>query len=186
MKSKIALPSLSRIPSWFGAAFCTTFVFCGSASSGEPIQVKIHESQGLFSVYAEAYLSAKPENIWINLTSCARATDFVPFLISCRVLSQDKKLQWDIRENISAPPLQPKIRTVIRNEFRQNEFSYHLISGDLNFSEGYWKLNQSMLGTRVVYFARFEPPTFTPRFLLSKLLRQNVIDMLTKLDRLSE
>lgn len=186
MSPKTTVSKLVSRPSVIRAAFSLYLFFCQTASSSESRIVEVHEVNGLYSIYAEAHLSAEPERVWSNLTNCAKAKDFVPYLISCRILKEDKTSRWDIRENISAPPLSPKVRTVIRNEFRQNEFSYHLISGDLKFSEGYWKVARDVRGTRIIYSARFEPTIFTPKFLITNALQRNVADMFMKLDRLSE
>jgi ribosome-associated toxin RatA of RatAB toxin-antitoxin module len=186
MTSKPALSSRSPKACIIGAVFSFGFVCCGEALSNEPILIEVQEKQGLYSIYAEAYLSADPERVWNNLTNCGKATDFVPYLISCRILSEDKKSRWDVRENISAPPLSPKVRTVIRNEFGRHEFSYHLIGGDLKISEGTWKVMPDVRGTRIIYSARFQPPTFAPTFLMASAMRRNMSEMFGNLERLSK
>lgn len=186
MSPKITVSIYISRQSVIRAAFSLYLFSCQTASSNENRIVEVHENNGLYSIYAEAYLSAEPERVWSHLTNCAKAKDFVPYLISCRILKEDKISRWDIRENISAPPLSPKVRTVIRNEFRKNEFSYQLISGDLKFSEGYWKVERDVRGSRIIYSARFEPSIVTPKILMTNALRRNIVEMFRKLDRLSE
>lgn len=171
----------TRVSILFSVASTTS----GAALAVELNRIEIQESQGLYSIYAEAYISADPDKIWSNLTNCAKARDFVPYLTSCRILNQDANLRWDIRENISAPPLSPSVRTVIRNEFGRREFSYRLISGDLKRSEGEWRVTPHIGGARVTYFAHFEPMTFVPNFFMMNAVRRNIDEMLTRLERLS-
>ena len=107
------------------------------------------------------------EAIWPIMTNCDRAPSFVPNLISCRILEQDPKGYWDVREQISSPAFfLPNFRTVFRSNYELNRRIYFSrVAGDLESSEGQWLLVPINEGraTRVLYSADTEYRGWIPK-----------------------
>lgn len=156
------------------------------AAAQTPIQVTVREEGSAWRIEVDATMNASQRQIWSVLTNCARAQDFVPHFETCRVVDKDPAGRWDLRENISNPPFLPRIRTVVRSDYRSpHGFTYKLVNGDLKRSEGSWELIPQQVGTLVKYKAVFEPQMAVPSFLMMSAIKSDLSDMFSKLERLS-
>ena len=151
-----------------------------------PPQVSVREEGSAWRIDVQATMTASQRQIWSVLTNCARAKDFIPHFETCRVADKDPAGRWDVRENISNPPFLPRIRTMIRSDYRSPQgFTYKLVSGDLKRSEGSWELIPQTVGTRVHYKALFEPQVSAPSFLMVSAIKSDLSEMFSRLERLS-
>ncbi len=163
------------------------FVSLHPAAQAEMLPViDVREEGTAWRVRVEATFPASANQIWSILTDCARATTFVPHLESCRILDKDPAARWDVRENIVNPPLLPRMRTIVRSDYRSpSSFTYKLVSGDMHRSEGAWSLTPHAGGTRVVYLALIEPSLPAPGFLVANAIKADLPEMFRKLDALT-
>jgi ribosome-associated toxin RatA of RatAB toxin-antitoxin module len=160
--------------------------FSKGVSAQTPISLTVREEGAAWRIEAETTMNASQRQIWSVLTNCARARDFIPHFEICRVVERDPSGRWDLRENITNPPFLPRIRTMVRSDYRSpHGFTYKLVSGDLKRSEGSWELIPQMVGTRVQYKAVFEPLVSAPSFLMMSAIKSDLSDMFSKLERLS-
>jgi ribosome-associated toxin RatA of RatAB toxin-antitoxin module len=161
-------------------------IFSVGAAAQTPARIIVHEDGSAWRIEVTVMMSASQRQIWSELTNCARAKDFIPHFETCRVMEKDPANRWDVRENISNPPFLPRIRTVIRSDYRPPQaFSYKLVSGDLKRSEGSWELIPQPVGTRVHYKALFEPKISAPSFMMVSAIKSDLSEMFSRLERLS-
>ena len=170
----------------FGAQTRNTFA---NAASSEPIvEVRpISTPDGAATrVSAVIDIGASPAAVWAVLADCARAPEVIPHLESCRIVERDSSGRWDIREHIINPPLLPRIRTLVRNDFNPpRRFAFKLIGGDMRVSDGAWTLQPLNGGTRVSYDAVIAPKFSAPQFLITRALSQDFPAMLKSIQRAS-
>jgi len=163
-----------------------TINLSSGAVAQEPVQVTVREDGSAWRIEVNAIMQASQRQIWSVLTNCARAKDFIPHFETCRVADKDPAGRWDVRENISNPPFLPRIRTMIRSDYRSPQgFTYKLLSGDLKRSEGSWELIPQSAGTRVHYKALFEPQVSAPSFMMVSAIKSDLSEMFSRLERLS-
>ncbi len=147
------------------------------------------EGDGILRILVRGFIAQTPQAVWTVLTDCALATRFVPHLESCRIVERDPDGRWDVRENISNPPILPRVRTVVRNDFkvgRNYAFTYRLVSGDMRLSDGRWSLEAGDGGTLVLYEARIAPNVPAPLFLIRNAISHDFPEMFRRLGALSE
>jgi uncharacterized protein YndB with AHSA1/START domain len=94
------------------------------------------------SVSAAMDIAAPPPVVWATLTDCAHATQFMPKLISCKVLQTGPGDRWEIREHILKGGLfKSQMRNVFRADFVPNRsLAFHRVGGDWKTSQGQWTL----------------------------------------------
>jgi uncharacterized protein YndB with AHSA1/START domain len=87
-------------------------------------------------------IAAPPSAVWSTLIDCEHATDFMPKLISCKVLQKGPGDRWEIREHrLKGGLFTPQMRNVFRADFTPNRrLSFHRVEGDWKKSEGSWTL----------------------------------------------
>jgi hypothetical protein len=158
----------------------------GMAAAQTTPKIDVSDQNGKYLIRVEAVLSAPVRDIWAVLTHCTRATDFIPHLESCRILDKDPSGRWDIRENVANPPLLPRVKTILRNDYAPpHSFSYKLVSGDMRSSEGSWSILPSARGAKVIYSAKVEPGVSVPGFLVVSAIKADLPSMFEKLEALS-
>ncbi|MEN9708572.1 MAG: hypothetical protein RIQ68_980 [Pseudomonadota bacterium] len=158
----------------------------GGARAQGLVHVTVREDGSAWRIEVDAVMKASQRQIWSVLTNCARAKEFIPHFEICRVVEKDPAGRWDLRENISNPPFLPRIRTMVRSDYRSPQgFTYRLVSGDLKRSEGSWDLIPQAAGTRVRYRALFEPQVSAPSFLMVSAIKSDLSEMFSRLEQLS-
>jgi hypothetical protein len=181
----------------FRTAFLMTLVAClatsgasrASAAASEPVvEVKSISTPGgeATRVSAVIEIDAGPAAVWAVLTDCARAPQIIPHLESCRIIDSDVAGRWDIREHIINPPLLPRIRTLVRNDFQiPRRLAFKLQGGDMRVSDGAWALQPLNGGTRLSYEAVIAPKFAAPQFLITRAMAQDFPAMLKAIQRAS-
>jgi ribosome-associated toxin RatA of RatAB toxin-antitoxin module len=151
-----------------------------------PPTIDVQQNGDSYLIRVEATLPAPARQVWAALTNCARAREFVPHLESCRIIEKDPAGRWDVRENVANPPLLPRIRTVVRNEYTPTSgFTYRLVSGDMKVSEGSWSVKAAGNSTNVIYAARVQPSIAAPSFLVIGAIKSDLPSMFENLAILS-
>ena len=137
-------------------------------------------------VSAVVEIAASPVAVWAVLTDCARAPNVIPHLESCRIVDKDPAGRWDLREHIINPPLLPRMRTLVRNDFQvPRRLAFKLQGGDMRVSDGAWELQPLNGGTRLTYVAVIAPKFVTPQFLITRAMAQDFPAMLKAIQRSS-
>ncbi len=135
-------------------------------------------------VRASMEIAASPEKVWAILSDCAGAPKVIPHLESCKVLKRDPGGRWDIREHVVNPPLLPKLRMVVRNEFKPpRRLEFRLLSGDMKASDGAWTLTRKGKGSILAYDALVAPGFPAPQFLVSRSISSDFPRMLRAIAR---
>jgi uncharacterized membrane protein len=138
-------------------------------------------------VRASIRINAPPANVWATITDCARAPRIIPHLESCRLIERDPAGRWDVREHVINPPLLPKMRTIVRNEFTPSKrLSFRLLSGDMKTSDGAWTLQPDKGGTILSYDAFVAPNFAAPQFLVSRSISNDFPRMLRAIAKASQ
>ena len=138
-------------------------------------------------VRASIRISAPPASVWATITDCARAPRIIPHLESCRLVERDPRGRWDVREHVINPPLLPKMRTVIRNDFTPSKrLAFRLLSGDMKASDGAWTLKADKGGTILSYDAFVAPNFAAPQFLVSRSISNDFPRMLRAIAKASQ
>lgn len=176
---------MSSIQQALRALFLVSLV-PGTAFAQSRPEIAVSQQGETFVIKVEAMLSAPARDIWAVLTDCDRAKEFVPHLEVCRIIEKDPQGRWDIRENVANPPLLPRVRTILRNDYTPPRgFTYKLVSGDMRRSEGSWSITPTASGAKVVYSAKVEPGLSAPGFLVIGAIKSDLPPMFEKLETLS-
>lgn len=159
------------------------------AFAGEPSitvsPVQTHKGEAMH-VRASMRIGAKPDAVWAVVSNCQRAPTIIPYLESCRVSERDPRGRWDIREHVINPPLLPKMRTLVRNDFDPpRKLTFRLLSGDMKVSDGAWTLRPEGHDTILSYDAIVAPSFSAPQFLVSRSIKTDFPKMLREIDRAS-
>lgn len=159
------------------------------ASGAEPdIEVSpVATAQGdVMRVRASIRIEAPQATVWTVLSDCAKAVGIIPHLTSCKVLQRDPAGRWDVREHVIEPPLVPRMRTIVRNDFTApRRLTFRLVSGDMKASDGAWTLRAEGRWTHLSYDALVAPAFPAPSFLVSRSIRSDFPRMLRAIDRAS-
>ena len=112
-------------------------------------------SDSAASVSASMDVAAPPAVVFATLRDCDHATDFMPKLISCKVIDRGPGDRWEVREHVLKGGLfQPRMRNVFRITFdAPNTISFRRVAGDWKKSQGVWRLTPLAGGkaTHVTY-----------------------------------
>jgi carbon monoxide dehydrogenase subunit G len=157
-----------------------------AASTNPVIQVDTDEKTEAAHIRASIDIAAPPLVVWGVLIDCARATQIIPHLESCRILKSDPAGHWDVREHIINPSFLPRLRTVVRNTFEAGRrLLFKRVEGDMRISEGEWRIAPSAKGTRLSYDALVAPSFPVPQFVIEQAVQQDFPQMLRAIERAS-
>lgn len=159
------------------------------ALSGEPAVsvTPVRTEKGeVMHVKASIRIKASPQAVWAVLSDCARAPQLIPHLESCRIIERDPRGRWDVREHVINPPLLPKMRTLVRNEFlHSRQLAFRLVSGDMKASDGAWTLRLEGDETILSYDAHVAPNFAAPQFLVANSISNDFPKMLRAIGQAS-
>ncbi len=119
-------------------------------------------------------INAPPAVVWKIMTDCASARRIIPSNRGCRVL--ERKPGSEVVEHILKTPLNPKVRSVFRQDLETNKrIGVTRIEGDLKVLQGEYRL-QALPGgrTRVTQEMRMQPGFSAPGPLVRSFLRDEV------------
>ncbi len=153
-----------------------------AATAAEPVVIvsPVTTAKGdAMHVRASMEIAASPAKVWAILSDCAGAPKVIPHLESCKVLKRDAGGRWDIREHVVNPPFLPKLRMVVRNEFKPpSRLEFRLLSGDMKASDGAWTLTRKGTGSILAYDAIVAPGFPAPQFLVARSIGSDFPRML--------
>lgn len=145
----------------------------------------------MYEVDANGTVQAPLPTVWRILTGYDRMEDFVPDLVSCRVLSRNGN-EVIIEQFGTARFLfmSRSIHLIVRaTEQPMSSIDIDLISGDMKHYESRWELVPvpETGGTRVIYTGRMMPNFYVPGILGTNIIRGDIERMmgavLTRLDK---
>lgn len=135
------------------------------------------EGQAFFEVHANGFVRATPQDAWQVLTDYDRLHEFVPNLLSSKLISRSSQ-EAIVEQHGQAGFL--FIRRTIHLMVRITEQPFSsidvvLIAGDMKHYAAHWELvpsqQNSVNGTRIIYSGTMEPDFFVPP-LFGRLLMQ--------------
>lgn len=141
---------------------------------------------GAVRIRAHIQIEAPPAAVWSVLVACDTAPKVIPHLESCKMQERDPAGRWDIRNHVINPPLLPRMRTTVRNDFTPfKRLEFKLISGDMRRSDGFWNLTPSGNGTKLSYDAVIEPSFAAPQFIVARSIQSDFPLLLSNIQRYS-
>lgn len=155
---------------------------------------RVHRhGETFFEVTAVGFVRATPQQAWRVLTDYEHLPDFVPDVLSVRVLSHDGD-DVVVEQKSSAGLL--FVTQVIRMRLHIEEQPYStidvsLIEGDMKTYRTHWDLDPAdqdgVRGTRVVFSGAMEPDFFVPpivgRGIVQVNVRKTVEAVVTEIER---
>lgn len=146
---------------------------------------RVHTAeQSTFELQASGVLSAAPARVWAVLTDYHRLPEFVPNLLSCRVVSRNGN-EVVIEQTGSTGLLffRKTVHIVVRAvETPPSRIDIALISGDMKHYVVRWELVPVTLNgapaTRLLYTASLEPDFFVPPLFGTGIVQADVQKMM--------
>ena len=158
------------------------------AGAGQPtVHVNTDEKLNAAHVRASIDIAAPPAAVWGVITDCARQPQIVPNLESCRIIKHDPAGRWDIREHIiNWAALMPKLRTVVRTSYDGiHRMLFKRVDGDMRISEGEWRIEPAVRGSRLYYTALVAPKMPVPQFMIEHTVQTDLPNVLRAIERAS-
>ena len=154
---------------------------------GSGIEVSVQrlrqEGCALFEIRVSGLARATPQASWQVLTGYDRLQEFVPGLLSSKLLSRTGQEAILEQEGIAGFLfLQQTIHLVVRViEQPFSTLDISLISGDMKYYASHWELVPAAQGsaTRISYFGSMVPDFFVPPLLGSAIMQADVRKMMT-------
>ena len=161
-------------------AFAWLLAGAALAQSGrEPFVEAVDAGGGATRVRAQIDIDAPPAAVWSVLTDCGQGPKIIPHLESCKILERDPAGRWDVRDHVVNPPLLPRIRTIVRNDFTpERKLAFRLVGGDMKRSDGAWTLEPIGKGVRLSYDSMIELGFYAPQFLVARSIESDFPTML--------
>ncbi|MEO6351528.1 MAG: SRPBCC family protein [Burkholderiaceae bacterium] len=164
---------------------CSALVWTGSPNGGIEVSVKRNRRKGriLFEIQVSGLVRATPQQTWAVLTDYGRLSEFVPDLLSSKLLSRcgDEAIieqQGSVGFIFVRQPIHLVVR-VTEHPFSMLEVA--LVEGDMKHYASRWELAPLELGagTRISYRGSLEPDFFVPLLLGRAMVQADVRKMLT-------
>lgn len=150
-------------------------------------EVIIREDQssdgGGRKVQAAILIDSPVQRVWNVIIDCERAAEFMPDLKSCKFLQRGEDTAI-IEQQVKVSWLLPKTTYIYRSIYQKfRRIDFKRISGDLKDLEGSWVFERAGgdQQTIVVYSVFLDPGFVVPKWLVRKLLRKNLPDVLLAL-----
>lgn len=146
--------------------------------SGEVTAESIRTDESGGAARFQIYIQASAEDIWNVISSCDQAFVFVDGLRQCEILENDG-LTTLTRQVVKTSWLVPAQDFTFRTHhepFRRAEFKR--IEGSPREMEGSWDFLDFGSGVIVTHEIRIRPGFPVPRFLIRRVMRNNMPDLL--------
>lgn len=147
-------------------------------SAGEALVSVTAAPGGGGDIDAVIDIPTSPAKLMALMRDCASAPTFIDGLKSCRVLSEDRVGQTDVREHIVKKFwFLPVTRSVFRSQYDGDRtIIFKRVDGDLRAMEGRWQLVplHSGASTRVFYTARIDPGVSLPGALVRAAIEAEI------------
>ena len=139
-------------------------------------------------VFGAIDIMATPETIWNIMTDCARGSEIVKGMRSCKVLETFGDGS-DIRQQIfDMGPFLPDAKTEFRSEYSPNQhIKISRTGGDMKIQDAMWDIKPLTKDiTRVSYRATIKLKFPVPRRLIKNATRKDTPQIMRNLRRVSE
>jgi ribosome-associated toxin RatA of RatAB toxin-antitoxin module len=177
---------------WYAPLLLVACMVCGPAAAQETDQLDVHVERVLptttlhkktFNLRTSGFVRATPGQVWQVLTDYARLPNFVPNLLSVRVVARDgndRILEQHGRANMLF--LRQEIHMLVRvTEHPMSAIDIVLISGDMQHYEAHWRMTPTekngVTGTQIDYKATMTPDFLVPPMIGLALIEEDVKKM---------
>lgn len=168
------------------AVSCTALVWSKEVSSGGGAEASVRRRRSngriLFEIRASGLVRATPQQTWAVLTDYGRLSEFVPDLLSSKLLSRcGDEAVIEQQGSIGFIFTRRSIHLVVRvTEHPFSMLDVALVAGDMKHYASRWELAPLEQGaaTRIVYRGSLEPDFFVPLLLGRALVQIDVQKML--------
>jgi hypothetical protein len=154
------------------------------------IRASLDSAQRRGTVRAAIRIDATPAVVFLMMTRCSDALQYVPHLRVCRLRDQASDLSWMLIEHeIDFGWFAPRINYVFRADLiADHSIKFHQISGDFKANEGIWEFEPDVTGQRTLlrYRAYIDPPGFIPNWLARSTFKREMPQMLVDLRKRCE
>jgi ribosome-associated toxin RatA of RatAB toxin-antitoxin module len=159
-----------------------------AAAENSSLQVTVErmhqDGKSWFEVHASAFTQAQPQRTWQVLTDYERLPQFVPNLLSSRIISRNgPEVVIAQKGYVRFLLIVQDIDLVVRvSETPFSALDISLVSGRMKQYLSHWELSAAsqdgVSGTRIRYAGKLEPDFYVPPLLGAAILRHDVDGML--------
>ena len=170
------------------AISCTALVWTGSPGGSIEASVKRNHTKGriLFEIQVSGLVRATPQQVWAVLTDYGRLSEFVPDLLSSKLLSRSgDEAIIEQQGSIGFLVMRQTVHLVVRvTEHPFSALDVALVAGDMRHYASRWELAPlasdagAGAATRISYQGSMEPDFFVPLLLGRALVQIDVRKML--------
>lgn len=173
--------------------FLLTFLLWASVMHAEPLSPspvveanadRVHrDGQSFFSIQASGFVLAAPQQAWRVLTDYDRLAEFVPDLLSSRLITRSAhQAVVEQRSEAGFLFISHSIHLVVRiTEQPFSSIDVALVSGNMQRYTAHWQLapatRDGMQGTLISYAGTMEPDFFVPPLVGESAVQANVRKM---------
>lgn len=157
----------------------------GALNGSIEVSVKRNHAKGriLFEIQVSGLVRATPQQTWAVLTDYGRLSEFIPALLSSKLLSRcgDEAI-IEQQGSIGFFFMRQAIHLVVRvTEQPFSTLDVALVAGDMKHYASRWELvpTESGAGTLITYRGNMEPDFFVPLLLGRAMVQADVHKMLT-------
>ena len=134
-------------------------------------------------VWAAIWIPEPVEAVWDTMLDCDAAPNFVPGMKTCEIL--ETGTNTDVRRHrVDIGFLLPDVQYVFRADYTLHQtIRFERVSGGLQSMEGTWRFepDPATEGTLVRYSVFIDPGFFVPQWMVRKMLRANLPEILEAL-----
>jgi ribosome-associated toxin RatA of RatAB toxin-antitoxin module len=174
---------------WLSVSLTSASLQAQESARDAPLDVVVRRvnqaDQPRFEIQASAFIPASPQLIWSVLTDYDRMHEFVPNLLSSRLVSRDgQEAVVEQKGRSGWLFIQKDVRIVARvTEHPFSELDIALVSGEMKHYSARWTLTpaeqESVAGTRIVYTGTMEPDFAVSFLVTDAFVQADVKKMLT-------
>ena len=167
-------------------AICSLLGLAAARADSEPWVETSDAGGGALRIRAHILIDAPANAVWSILVACEKAPKVIPHLEACVMHERDPAGRWDVCEHIINPPLLPRLRTIVRNDFNSpKRLDFKLLRGDMRRSDGAWILEHAGKGTKLSYEAIVQTAFPVPQFIVSRSIHSDFPEMLRNVRKFS-